>query len=579
MYAPRKPKQKEPTARPAQRKTSRTAAGRLAALEEAANQGPGVRETLRLQQMINGRGVVQGVFDKGQFRDALEKRQRKAALEILEGATYDELGHFMIQVAVNKEIHQEDLAYLYEEASSPIAKLGAWQALAYRRGNEGVDLALAKKSVPKEKEDTIRGGIYEDVSSGAEYLQQEIDRIQKGSGLIKNIRSRWAVEEFDKIFQQARNLELQHGVSIRASKPSHLREPGSEYQTFRSDEIGILDSVLSRLPRGHIADNPQLEFFQRQPRHPSFKLRGAEYSRGERRVNVFDDTFTGPYRATGETSYLGAHDKDHRLTPGEEALTHEIGHSVDALLPGAATAFSQAAGWERFAGNAEVKEALMIAGAEEGEAQDRIQILNEDRALETRRRVFHGGFEYMVDPDDGNKAGFYRRRLNRMPGDDKTLESGFSHIDYARTSPKEHFAEMYAHMIHVPERTFRDYVHDPEQRESAAHVRYLDLLEAAKLDDSQVEGRDRAKLEYDEALEQRKALGSQWDIMREHVFGVTGDVVNQEVLKLRKAASENGIDPELAEGHLRARAREAATPAQVHRLGVSIFRELLAKKK
>ena len=575
MYAPRESKRKEPTARPAQRKGPRDASGRLTELEEAANRGPGVRETLRVQQVLHGRGVVQGVFAKDEFFEALRANDARTALKILEGADFDELGFAMIQAGADDRISPEALDYLYREASGPVAKLASWQAFAYRRSNRKVQEAENVGSVPVGKLDALRGGIYEDVGSGGEYLRQEIDKIQKGSGLFKDLRSRWTVEEFDKIFQQARRLELKHGVSIRASKPSHLREIGSRYQTFSSDELETLDSVLNRLPRGHVADNPQIEFFQRQPHHATLAARGAEYSRGELRVNVFDGTFTGPYRATGETSYLGAHDKQ-PLTAGEEALTHEIGHSVDARLPGVADAFSQAAGWERFAGNGEVKGALLAAGAEEEPAQEIIDILNEDRGQETRRRKFHGDFEYMVNPDG---AGFYRRRLNRMPGDDQTPESGFSHIDYARTSPKEHFAEMYAHMIHVPERTFRDYVHDPEQRESAAHVRYLDLVAAANLDDSRVEERDSAKLEYDEALEQRKALGSQWDIMREHVFGVTGDVVTQEVLKLRKAASKNGIDPELAEGHLRARAREAATPAQVHPLGVSIFNELLAKKK
>lgn len=573
MYAPRKPKQKEPAARPAQRKTSRTAAGRLAELEEAANQGPGVRETLRLQQLMNGRGVVQGVFDKDRFLEALNKRKPKIALEILEGATFDELGQFMIKVGSVKEISREDLAYLYKEASSPIAKLGAWQALAYRRGNEDMDIALAQKIVPQGKEDTIRGGIYEDVGSGGEYLQQEIDRIQKGSGLFKDYRSRSVVEDFDRIFQQARGLELKQGVSIRASKPSHLREPGSEYQTFSSGELGTLGSVLERLPREHVAENPQLEFFQRQPRHPSFALRGAEYSKGERLVNVFDDTFAGSYRATGETSFLGQHDQYHPLTAGEEALTHEIGHSVDARFPDVAAEFAQAAGWERFADDDEVKAALMHNGAGDVEAQTLIGNLNQERALETRQRAFHGGFEYMVNPEDGHKKGFYRRRLNRMPGDLQTPESGGSHMDYARTSPKEHFAEMYAHMVHVPERTFQDYVGGPKQRESEARDRYFSLVEAAELDNSKDGERDTAKAEYDEAQEQREALGLQWYLMRERVFGVSNKLETVEIPWLRKQAEQSGVNPDIAEKQLRDRARVAATPQQLFWLA-----EMLAKK-
>ncbi len=573
MYAPRESKRKEPTARPAQRQGSRTASGRLAELEEAANQGPGARETLRLQQVIHGRGVVQGVFDKDRFLEALNKREPKIALKILEGATFDELGQFMIKVGSVKEISQEDLAYLYKEASSPIAKLGAWQALAYRRGNEDLDIALAKKIVPQGKEDTIRGGIYEDVSSGAEHLKETIDKIQSSDAWFKDSKSRQAVEAFDQVFRQARALELRQGVSIRASKPSHLREPDSEYQTFSSGELGTLGSVLGRLPREHVAENPQLEFFQRQPRHLSFALRGAEYSKGERLVNVFDGTFAGSYRATGETSFLGQHDQYHPLTPGEEALTHEIGHSVDARFPDVAADFAQAAGWERFADDDAVKGALMTSGAGDVEAQELIHGLNQERALETRQRAFHGAFEYMVNAEDGHKKGFYRRRLNRMPGDLQTPESGVSHMDYARTSPKEHFAEMYAHMVHVPERTFQDYVGGPKQRETEARDRYLSLMEAAERDNSKDGERDTAKAEYDEAQEQRKALELQWYLMRERVFGTGEKLENVEIPWLRSQAKQGGFDPDTAETQLRDRAREAATPQQLFWLA-----EMLAKK-
>lgn len=565
-------KRREHQEQPAPRRTSRAAAGPLAQMEAAANQGPGARQTLRLRK------VIQGVFEKADFLEALRKQDPKRALALLEGAELHELGNTMIQAGADNSISQEALTYLYTNASKSAAKLGAWQAFAYRRGNLSVAAAAEKGRVPEGKLDALRGGIYEDVGSGGEYLREEIEKIQKGIGPFKDYRSRGIVEDFDKIFLQARELELQQGVSVRAAKPSHLRELGSEYQTFSSGELTTLESVLKRLPRSHVADNPQLEFFQRQPRHPSFKLRGAEYSKGERRVNVFDDTFTGPYRATGETSYLGQHDKEHPLTPGEEALTHEIGHSVDARFPEVAADFAQAAGWERFADGEEVKGALLTSGAEDIEAQSLIDGLNQERALETRQRVFHGGFEYMVDPDDGHKKAFYRRRLNRMPGDPRTPESGFSHMDYARTSPKEHFAEMYAHMVHVPERTYQDYVQGPEQREMAARKLYLDLVEAAQQDETQEGARDSAEARYHEAKAQREALGRQWDVMREGIFGVGDELVSKEIPRLRKNAQKNGLDPNAAEANLMARAREAATPRQIFWLAASIFNEMLAQK-
>lgn len=292
-------------------------------------------------------------------------------------------------------------------------------------------------------------------------------------------------------------------------------------------------------------------------------------------MNVFDGTFGGPYRATDETSVLGQHEKN-PLTPGEEALTHEIGHSVDALLPDAARDFAQAAGWEKYTNDQEVKNALLTDQAQNAEADTLIDELNGDRKLETRPRKFHGNFEYMVNPDG---AGFYRRRLNRMPGDAQTPEAGFSHIDYARTSPKEHFAEMYAHMIHVPERTYRDYVQSPEQREIEARTRHLDLVEAAKGDQSQEGARDLAYQNYQEAQAQRIALGTQWNIMREQVFGVTDARVKQEVPNLKRNAMKMGLDAEAAERELAARAHQVATPEQIVPLAASIYNEMLAKKK
>lgn len=568
-------KRRQDQEKPAQRRTSQSASGPLAQLETAANQGPGARQTLRMQRVLNGPGVVQGVFDKEKFLEALRAGEQKAALKHLEGATFEELGRSMIGVGNDKKVSQEALAYLYDKADSPVAKLGAWQALAYRRSNMDLDRALTEKLVPEGKENTIRGGIFEDVDSGGEYLKEEIEKIQNSTAWFKDSKSRQAVERFDQIFLQARKLELQQGVSIRASKSSMLREEGSEYQAFNSGELDILGSVLSRLPREHVVGNPYLEFFQRQPRHPALASRGAEYSRNERRVNVFDGTFGGPYRATGETSVLGEHEKN-PLTPGEEALTHEIGHSVDALFPDVATAFAQAGGWEKFDDDEAVKGALLAKGAQDEEAETLVNDLNQDRAQETRPRKFHGGFEYMVNPDG---AGFYRRQLNRMPGDPQTPESGDTHMDYARTSPKEHFAEMYAHMIHVPERTYQDYVRGPEQREMDARRQYDALAIAAQQDQGQEVARDVAYLKYEEARAQRIALESQWNIMREQVFGVTDDRVKQEIPNLKENAGKAGLDAEAAEKEFVARVQQVATPSQIVSLAKSIFYDMLAKKK
>ena len=501
---------------------------------------------------FHGTPVIQRQFNAREFIEQIKQKNLKTAQKIIEAAKFSDFGSRMIGIGNRADVPTEALLALQKMTSKPTARLALWQALSYRQRTGNVDQAMAQGKLTTSKTDAIKAGIFEDTQSAAEALNQ---KFEQGSGLLFwDIFKNQEIERLDKQLGLAREMELKYGVSIRAAEPAHLRDQDFEHRGFSVSELKTLEAVLSRLPPEHVKSNPFLEHIRRQPSHPTLANRGAEYGGGERRMNVFDGTFTGPYRVTGEYDSLSGH-AGMPVTAGEEALTHEIGHSVEKMMTekgsDISTRFQALGGWESFRNDDEFRQHLMENAMDSEVANTMISTLNSQRGKDDRTTEIVNGHEYMVNPD--NTDAFYRRRLNRMPGDELTpeLPGATSHVDYARTSPHEQFAELYAHIQHVPERTYVDHVLLPKIRTQQAEKTFQqakqlhkDLWEqqanSTAINQAYIAMR-QAEAQYKERIEQQQALTDQWDIMRREVFGVTPQRFQAEVQNLRNHTKKLGL--------------------------------------
>lgn len=425
------------------------------------------------------------------------------------------------------------------------------------------------------KRDPVKAGILEDVRSSAAHLTAR----HAGGGVSEDDR-RQEIQQLDADRRRAREVELEHGVSILPTRPrgAGLEADQGEFRAFSQPELGQLGGILARLPAAHLAGNENLNFIRRQQRGPQADL-GALYKSGESGLDIYDQPQGVTYRATGEESELGEHDAGHRVTPLDEVATHEIGHAVERQYPQAFAKIKEAAGWSEYRTADDAKAALRAHDMSRFSAWRGISALEASRnaSFHEQQPLVHNGYEYRAHPD---KAGqFTRRRLNRMPGDAATPESaGRSHVDYAKTSPNEHFAELYAQMVHVPERTYADYVQGPKDRLDAAlqlhtasataHLAAIgahgEASQQAREAKRLMDARERVVAER---WEQHHALSKQWDVMREEVFGVNQQAVEEQEASIRTQARQRNLDEDAAARHFQLHARKAATPRQLRRLG------------
>jgi hypothetical protein len=309
---------------------------------------------------------------------------------------------------------------------------------------------------------------------------------------------------------------------------------------WSEDELREVESALARMPTEHVEGNKLLKNIHRD----AVKVRdgeektnvGGDHSGG--RIRVFDTGVVGNYRHTGQARELS----DHHICPQcgariarvEEVVIHEIGHDVHDQNKSTHDAHSDAAGWEKKLD----EDALSGRGLTKEQIDD----------IKAGKRVVHDGQVFVKDPyKDGN---FLAHNQDSIPEGDRDLSEAdkkksreWREWSYGRSNYKDHFAEHYMKAVLKPETLHEDLVEAPQaavDRDQsdleAAQQRIEDderaLAEAKKqgLDEpttralqENIDSSRRAAEKAEEALKQSKEdrdnLRTQYDLMREDIFG------------------------------------------------------------
>lgn len=235
-------------------------------------------------------------------------------------------------------------------------------------------------------------------------------------------------------------------------------------------------------------------------------------------VLIFDASIGDRQDHAGDTSELAGFDAAHPIRAMQQTLVHELGHAVEG---GEGVArFHAAVGWRE----------------EEGEGVAA-------RLRETRRKGVAADRRVYVAVGD--------QIFSYVKGQ---LPEGGAHSggtdpdtwDYARSQPREYFAECYSKAILVPELLHEDLIVAPARRAEDARARLSAVAQA-------------------EATEDRDAMARQWVTLRADVFHLTDADVERGAVELAaRCGAPDRRDGVVSE--FRAQAARAMTHEQLARL-------------
>jgi hypothetical protein len=312
---------------------------------------------------------------------------------------------------------------------------------------------------------------------------------------------------------------------------------GRPADLVRWSHIELLDlrEVLRRLPSGVLVTGPGRLEFRRSRTNYYRRGDGAWVQKNDAGayrsgvVRIFDASIGDRQDHAGDTSELAGFGAANPIQAMQQTLAHELGHAVEGS-EGAAR-FHAAVGWR------------------EGVAE---------RLRETRRKGV--AVDRRVYLEVGDQVWSYVK--GQLPeGGAHSGGTDPDTWDYARSQPREYFAECYSKAILVPELLYEDLVGAPARRVDDARAR----LAAAPTPGE----RGRLAAALVEAVEDREAMARQWTTLREEVFHLTDADIERSVAELAARAEARRVDRPRRDdvvAELRAKAARAMTREQIERL-------------
>lgn len=315
----------------------------------------------------------------------------------------------------------------------------------------------------------------------------------------------------------AREIEREFGVVL--THDAGGRDPDgrpADHVVWRRGELLDLREVLLRLPPSALGSGPDRVEFRRSKAN---YYRGGDgvwvrkndagaYRSGV--VRIFDASIGDRQDHAGDTSELAGFDAAHPIRAMQQTLVHELGHAVEGA-EGVAR-FHAAVGWREEQGE----------GAAAGLRETR------RKGVAADRRVYVAAgdqvFSYVKGqlPEGGAHSG----------GVDPDT------WDYARSQPREYFAECYSKAILVPELLHEDLIVAPARRA--------------------------------EAIEDRDAMARQWAALRAEVFHLTDADVERGAVELAARCVARGRSADVV-SEFRAKAARAMTHEQLARLAALLL--------
>lgn len=476
---------------------------------------------------------------------------------------------------------QEQFDTLLKNTHDPERKLKLWSKY---------HLAKVKSDASKKKEQTADEGHLWSRDSKQEENKRLNDRrdeivsstsneIDDESAYLMEKQKKGTLSEadVDALMQRKdheHQLEMKYNVNLVNNKGK--RQDGTKI-AWMDNELTEVESGLARMPMSHVKGNKLLKEIRRaniseKEKDPANPIIGGDHLGGV--IRVFDGGVTDRYRHTGDTRQLAdptivpAAGAD--ISPLEEVIAHEIGHDIHDQHPAAFKKFQEAAGWESGLNSRELKK----KGLKQGEI-DRLERGEQVKDTDERRR-------YTLDPYNHGPFGgarFLAADEGAIPARTGSPASSPARSactldtwDYARSNPRDHFAEHFQKAIHTPEKLAHDLLDAPQKlieeqigKRDAERAK-LDVLKTRDPKPSEIEIKEQEKAlaveqrRLDAGIGNQQAKRRQFDIMRNDVFH-TDQATATALEKLRG----KGVPPDRLQEFMQ-KAGRASTPEQVELL-------------
>lgn len=467
------------------------------------------------------------------------------------------------------EDQRERFATLVESSNNPTRKLRLWAE--FHKSKAGNDLHRYQgdfgdpDSGSRTDEQIEAKARHDRRSTGVDATTAEVDRETKfllakgkaGTLTVADVDEMRERKDLELQIETEHNLNLTAETQLRPEDRSESEAPSDSRVLWKKPELEQVRASLSQLPDEHLRDPDAFTTLHRTASRHLTMSKGGEYH-GDL-IEITDRANERPERShPGEarTMVTDPLRREHGDTVGalEYTVTHEFGHDVEANHPEAFKKFREAAGWKTLTGDALRKT---------GVSEEEIVRLDQRRrgADVSPKAIVANGKVYSPGPE----GSYYEVERTAIPAQGET---GTERWKYAHGNAQEHFAEVYAKAVHVPEQLYGDLVERPaeaartaraeveDQQREIARVKAEPSPDAAEL---QAMTAKLARLEQDAATRENAAQrrGEQFRIMRNDVFG-TNQAVTAATARLRAQ--------EVSDTAIRAfeqRAARASTPQQI----------------
>ncbi len=340
--------------------------------------------------------------------------------------------------------------------------------------------------------------------------------------------------------------------------------------TWSNDEIDEMDAAFSQLPEDHVRGSNMVPNIVR--RHDEKGVtEGGDYEAiarvpdTESRINMHTGGHHQPGEGVGQTrspmvdpQLVREHGTN--VDSFEYAATHEMGHRWADQHPDVFQKFETIAGYKQVDRKyLEAKAHLSPDAIDELDSRQRGSTqdawmgkeIEQGNKRYTSRHLAKGVYEEV------DKTAF--------PTDTHGKDDRTDKWWYGRWNSDEHFAELYAKAVHVPEAVYGDFVAGPQQEVAEARSEIAraqhELAHANGDNHAALEAKlDEAQKKANDAVRRAKQLGDEFRLMRNDVFHTDTAAKDAEARLRGRGASED---------QLRAFEQDAArasTPAQVEAL-------------
>jgi hypothetical protein len=355
-------------------------------------------------------------------------------------------------------------------------------------------------------------------------------------------------------------LEMQYGLELTSSGTSR----------WGLNELQQIQMAMADIPAEH------MRMVESINRAGSGGGANAAYQPGTHKMQVYDASVYS-HTNTGIADRISGHSGGPRrgarnapMTYLADTFQHEVGHAVMMGHKDAYQHFIDAAGWRE----------VSAKDLDKLPAADRETLLRARHAQDEKNKGGGNGHDHDHDHETDRRAtvvqGDQRISVDKYSDafqarDEVALPSnGAGRWDYAGSSPEEHFAEVYAMALQVPETLHEEMISGPARDLENARDALATLHRAAhgarEVGDPAVAGPSQKQLADAQAEVARaeKAVASrknQWNVMRKEIFGMDDKQVETQAKILEaQGASKEDLKQFREDGG------KAMTPKQLERL-------------